>query len=61
MPNMIHEDDNTITIKPGETKRLTWKFKASSKYNEVVFSCNIPGHFEAGMYKKVKVIVAQPS
>ncbi|WP_454780428.1 cupredoxin domain-containing protein [Legionella sp. WA2022007384] len=54
MPGMVHEDGNTITINPGETKKLTWKFQSSSKH-EVVFSCNIPGHFEAGMYMKTNV------
>lgn len=54
MPNMVHEDGNTMTLKPGETKTLTWKFK-SAPGHEVVFSCNIPGHYEAGMYQKVKV------
>jgi uncharacterized cupredoxin-like copper-binding protein len=60
MPGMIHKDGNTVTVKPGETKWLTWKFKVTPKHNEVVFACNIPGHFEAGMYEKVKVIAAQP-
>lgn len=50
MPNMIHDDGNSITLKPGETKELTWKF---SGINEVIFACNIPGHFEAGMFEKV--------
>lgn len=52
MPNMVHNDANTITLRPGETKTITWKFKGPS---EVVFACNIPGHFEAGMYKKEKI------
>jgi uncharacterized cupredoxin-like copper-binding protein len=50
MPNMVHEDGNTVTIKQGETKELTWKFKSGS---DVFFACNIPGHFEAGMFRKV--------
>ncbi|WP_392537802.1 hypothetical protein [Legionella sp. 227] len=54
MPGMVHEDGNTITINPGETKTLTWKFKSNPKH-DVVFACNIPGHFEAGMYKKATV------
>ncbi|QMT59449.1 hypothetical protein [Legionella sp. PC997] len=54
MPGMVHEDGNTITINPGETKKLTWKFQSNSKH-EVVFSCNIPGHFEAGMYMKTTI------
>ncbi len=52
MPNMTHEDGNTITVKPGETKELTWQFKGGE---EVVFACNIPGHFEAGMFEKVSI------
>ena len=30
MPSMVHEDGNTVTIKPGEIKELTWKFKGDS-------------------------------
>lgn len=52
MPNMVHEDDNTVTVKPGETKLITWQFKSGE---EVVISCNIPGHYEAGMVKRVNV------
>lgn len=50
MPNMVHEDGNTVTVKPGETRELTWKFKGD---NKVVFACNIPGHYEAGMFKEI--------
>lgn len=52
MPNMVHEDGNTVTIPAGETKELTWNFKQGS---EVVFACNIPGHFEAGMFTKTTI------
>jgi uncharacterized cupredoxin-like copper-binding protein len=52
MPNMVHADGNTVTVKPGETKELIWQFKGGS---EVVFACNIPGHFEAGMFLKANV------
>jgi len=52
MPDMLHEDGNTVTVKPGETKELTWKFTGGA---DVVFACNIPGHFQAGMFKKAKV------
>ena len=51
-PSMVHSDGNSVTIKPGETKKLTWKFKGDGL---VVFACNIPGHYEAGMYKKVRI------
>lgn len=52
MPNMTHQDGNSITLKPGETKEITWKFK---KGPNVVFACNIPGHFEAGMFLNASV------
>lgn len=52
MPNMVHSDGSTITVKPNETKELTWKF---TKRDTVMFACNIPGHFEAGMHQNVIV------
>lgn len=49
MPGMTHSDGNTLTIQPGMTKTLTWNFEGD---DVVVFACNIPGHFEAGMFQK---------
>ena len=46
MPNMKHDDPNTVSLAPGESARISWKFIGK---DEVVFACNIPGHFEAGM------------
>jgi uncharacterized cupredoxin-like copper-binding protein len=46
MPNMKHEDPNVVTLKPGETKEVVWRF---GKDRNVEFSCNIKGHAEAGM------------
>jgi len=46
MPDMKHEDPNTVSLAAGETARLQWKFMGD---DTVVFACNIPGHFEAGM------------
>ena len=53
MPGMMHEDGNTVSVFPGKRKELTWKFGGDS---EVVFACNVPGHFEAGMYHKVSIM-----
>ena len=50
MPDMVHEDGNTVTVEPGETKEITWQFMGKET---VVFACNIPGHFEAGMHESV--------
>jgi uncharacterized cupredoxin-like copper-binding protein len=46
MPNMKHSDPNTVSLAPGESASLAWKFIGK---DEVVFACNIPGHFAAGM------------
>jgi uncharacterized cupredoxin-like copper-binding protein len=50
MPGMVHSDGNTITVEPGKTRALTWHFDGDDL---VVFACNIPGHYEAGMFKNV--------
>lgn len=52
MPNMVHNDGSAISVKPGETKELTWKF---TKRDTVMFACSIPEHFEAGMHQNVVV------
>jgi uncharacterized cupredoxin-like copper-binding protein len=52
MPDMEHSDPNTVSLEPSESATLSWKFMGS---DTVVFACNIPGHFEAGM-KHVQAI-----
>ncbi len=52
MPEMKHEDGNTLSLKPGDSGEVTWKFQGDTA---IVFACNIPGHFEAGMFAKVTV------
>ena len=52
MPNMVHEDPNSITVDPAGTKELVWRFDGTDL---VVIACNIPGHTEAGMVAKVKL------
>ena len=54
MPGMKHNDPNTVSLAPGESASLSWKFMGK---DTVVFSCNIPGHFEAGM-KHIQAIGA---
>ena len=49
MPNMVHEDDNSVTVEPGETKSIVWHFNGDEN---IVFACNIPGHTEAGMIER---------
>jgi uncharacterized cupredoxin-like copper-binding protein len=46
MPGMKHDDPNAVSLAPGESASLSWKFMGQ---DTVVFACNFPGHFEAGM------------
>ena len=46
MPDMTHQDDNAVSLEPGETKTLVHRFGSEP---ELTFACNIPGHAEAGM------------
>lgn len=52
-PNMHHgPGGNAITIKPGESKVLIWKFESAW---QVEAACNIPGHYQAGMHSPVTI------
>lgn len=52
MPGMTHKDPNTVSLKSGESATLGWTFQGD---DTVVFACNVPGHFEAGMRHDVKI------
>lgn len=51
MPEMKHDDPNSVLVEPGETKELIWTFPNS---HDLQFACNIPGHYEAGMLGEIK-------
>jgi len=53
MPNMVHADPNTVTVAPGDTASLAWQFEGDDL---VVFACNIPGHYQAGMFQKTAIV-----
>ncbi|GLU32480.1 hypothetical protein WKR88_28640 [Trinickia caryophylli] len=52
MPGMQHDDPNVVSLAPGETKTLIWRF-ADVRDPRLVFACNVPGHYQAGMFKRV--------
>jgi uncharacterized cupredoxin-like copper-binding protein len=52
MPDMKHNDPNTVSLAPGESATISWKFTGK---DEVIFACNIPGHFAAGMKHKAVI------
>lgn len=53
MSDMVHEEPNVVTVKPGETKEIIWKF---GKDTDLEFACNIPGHAEQGMKGAFRVM-----
>lgn len=54
MPNMeMGNEPNAVTIDPGQTKELIWKF---GKDTDVEFACDIPGHAESGMTGAFRVM-----
>lgn len=52
MAGMSHDHDsgNSVTVAPGKAKQMLWHFHGNPN---VEFACNIPGHAEAGMVKKI--------
>jgi uncharacterized cupredoxin-like copper-binding protein len=57
MPDMKHHNDpNAVTIKPGKTRTLVWKFDRKPA-SPLEFACHEPGHYGAGM--KIDVVLAQ--
>jgi uncharacterized cupredoxin-like copper-binding protein len=52
MPEMSHEEPNTIRLQPGTSGEMVWKFGESSG---IEFACLVPGHYEAGMRGKILV------
>jgi len=51
-PNMEHDEPNQVSVAPGATGEIVWRFTRSGV---VDFACLIPGHMEAGMAGAVKV------
>ena len=49
----MDDEPNAITVDPGQTKELIWKF---GKDKDVEFACDIPGHAEQGMAGKFRVL-----
>lgn len=52
MPDMKHSDPNAVTVAPGGSGSLVWRFTHKGDFE---FACLIPGHYEAGMRGTVDV------
>ena len=51
-PEMEHADANMVTVAPGKSGEVIWRF---TKAGKVDFACLQPGHFDAGMKGAVAV------
>jgi uncharacterized cupredoxin-like copper-binding protein len=51
-PEMEHADANMVTVAPGKTGEVIWKF---TKAGKIDFACLQPGHYDAGMKGRVNV------
>lgn len=49
---MGHGDPNALTLEPGKTVELTWRFTAPGL---IEVGCHVPGHYAAGMHAAVEV------
>ncbi len=45
-PEMEHADPQQVTVAPGKTGEIVWRFTKSGKID---FACLQPGHYDAGM------------
>ena len=52
-PDMEHDEPYMAHVAPGRTETMVWQF---TKPGEFHYGCLVPGHFEAGMLGKVKVV-----
>jgi len=52
-PGMEHDEPYMAHVAPGKTETMVWQF---TKPGEFFYGCLVPGHFEAGMMGKVKVV-----
>ncbi|HYD96481.1 MAG TPA: cupredoxin family protein [Noviherbaspirillum sp.] len=48
-----HDDPSSAHVEPGQKGDIVWQF---TKAGDFYFACLIPGHFEAGMFGKIKVL-----
>ena len=51
-PDMAHGEPNIVSVAPGETATLLWRF---TQVGQVGFACLQAGHYDAGMTGRVDV------
>jgi uncharacterized cupredoxin-like copper-binding protein len=49
---MVHDTPNSITLQPGETGQLTWRFGDAATLE---YACHQPDHYEAGVRGQITI------
>ena len=52
-PGMEHDEPFMAHVEPGKTEEIVWQFSKSGEFH---YGCLIPGHFEAGMVGRIRVV-----
>lgn len=52
-PELAHDDPSSARVEPGQQGDIVWQFTKAGDFH---FACLVPGHFEAGMVGKIKVL-----
>ncbi len=48
---MAHALPNSVTLQPGETEKLSWRFGDTV----IEYGCHEPGHYQAGMRGRITI------
>jgi uncharacterized cupredoxin-like copper-binding protein len=56
-PNMEHDEPYMSHVKAGTAGEIIWNFNRPGEFD---FACLMPGHYQAGMVGKIKVLPAEP-
>jgi uncharacterized cupredoxin-like copper-binding protein len=52
-PGMEHEEPYMAHVAPGQRGEIIWRFNRAGEFH---FACLLPGHYEAGMVGRIKVL-----
>ena len=52
-PTMEHDESYMAHVAPGKTGEIVWHFNRAGEFD---FACLIPGHYDAGMVGRIKVV-----
>lgn len=54
-PDMEHEEAHMVHVAAGKSGEIVWTFNRAGEFD---FACLIPGHFQAGMVGRIRVLPA---